>query len=71
MKFFPFNQRVYMKSRREKRRDKKTRLKNIQKKKKTLVKRGEIREEANIEKEMEKIRYISRDKPTPYRKPKI
>ena len=57
-------------SRIEKRKQRKNKKRQTEVRKKILRKRSALREEAKVEKEIEKIKNLSRDRIRPYRKPK-
>ena len=59
-----------MKTRREKQKERKLAKRKKKKKKKLLSKRATIKEEARVEKEISKIKHLSRDRIKPYKKPK-
>ena len=73
MKYSTSNQKKYLKmtknnSRQSKRKQKKAKKKRDEAKKKILRKRESLRDEQKVEKEIERIRYLSRDRIIPYRK---
>ena len=57
-------------SRAEKRKQKKSKKRKDGIKKKILRKRQALRDESKVDKELEKIKYLSRERIKPYRKPK-
>jgi len=58
------------KSKQEKRKQKKIKDRRLKARKKIIKKREALRDEARVEREIEKIKDASREKIRPYRKPK-